>query len=652
MLGSYDECLDIQNDTTQYCLASIALDLPIKTPLPLVFSVGMCVPQECTVANLTTIVNTIPGLKIQANPMKPGSLVDCQPYKNPPYDAKAIIMIFVCFLIVTIVLASTITDLFVRLWKDGTIHHYFPLPPRPKSNSDVSDDEPLLLGPVVPKKKPSKCDPMEWVQAFSLYKTLGTVFSTKQTSAAITCINGIRVLSILWVIICHAYVWVFQYTGADNTLNLLQTLKRFSFQVISNGFFSVDSFFLLSGLLGAYLTLRQMQRRKGKFPFVMYYVHRYLRLTPVYAFVVFFYWFLLKQLGNGPTYGGLSSYFQERCDKYWWTNFLYINNIYPWKIGDECLGWSWYLANDMQFFVISPLIIIPMYFLFPLGIAIVTGLLLGSFISTGVLAGVFDIQANTFAAFAYGYNTTVTEDTSDLLYTKPWHRIQPYLVGLVIGYLLFKQVRVPFNRYFKLVSYLVLWALAIILSMGTVYGLYGTWNGHVPSPAENIIYLTFSRFAFSLGVGLLVYICHNGYGGWINTFLSMKMWIPAGRLAFNAYLIHPVILTVVFGDLRSPMHITDVEMAVYAVGLCTLSFGAAFLLTVFVEFPFGNLEVAFFKLFGVGARESTRTATEAKDHATHDGHPPNNVLANGEMEDKKSKNSEMEDKKDKKSINA
>ena len=281
MLGSYDECLDIQDDVTQYCLASIALELPIKTPIPLVFAVGMCVPQECTAADLSIIVDKIPGLNVQANPMKPGNPIGCQPYKNPPYDVKAIIMIFVCFLIVTIVLASTITDLFVRLWKDGTIHHYLPLPPRPKSNSDVSDDEALLLGPVVPKKKPSKCDPMEWVQAFSLYKTLGTVFSTKQTSAAITCINGIRVLSILWVIISHSYVWVFQYTGADNTLNLLQILKRFSFQVISNGFFSVDSFSLLSGLLGAYLTLRQMKRRKGKFPFVMYYVHRYLRLTPV-----------------------------------------------------------------------------------------------------------------------------------------------------------------------------------------------------------------------------------------------------------------------------------------------------------------------------------------------------------------------------------
>ena len=641
MLGSYDECLDIKDDLTQYCLVSTALEVPglqIPSQLPLVFSVGMCIPQECNATDLFFIVDKIPGLIIESNPMKPGFPIDCQLDKNPPYDAKAIIMVFVCCLIVSIVLASTVTDLFIRLWKDGTIHHYLPLPPRPKSDSDVSSDEALLMGPVVHKKKASKCDPLEWVHAFSLYKTLGTVFSTKQTSAAITCINGIRVISILWVIVCHAYVWVFQFSGADNTLSLLQVLKRFSFQAISNGFFSVDSFFFLSGLLGAYLTLRQMKRRKGKFPFVMYYVHRYLRLTPVYAFVVFFYWFLLSQLGNGPTYYGLSTYFQEKCEKYWWTNFLYINNLYPWKIADECLGWSWYLANDMQFFVISPLIIIPMYFFFPLGIAIVTGLLLMSFISTGVLAGVYDIQANTFAAFAYKYvapNITEGVSTSDLLYTKPWHRIQPYLVGLVIGYMLYKEVRVPFNRYFKLVSYLVMWALAIILGMGTVYGLYGTWNGHVPSPAENVIYLTFSRFSFSLAVGLLVYICHNGYGGWINTFLSMKMWIPAGRLAFNAYLIHPVILTVVFGYLRSPVHISDIEMAVYAVGLCALSFGAAFLLTVFVEFPFGNLEVAFFKLFGVGSRESTRSATEAKDHDTHDGHPPVTTKANGEMEDRK-----------------
>ncbi len=641
MMGSYDECLDIPDQLTQYCLVSTGVGLPpqIHTPLPLVFSVGMCLPQQCNITDIYNLVYSIPDLYIAPSALMPFP-VSCQPYKNPPYDTKAIIMIFVCSVIVCIVLLSTLADLVIQLWRDGTIRHYLFLRERPKSNSNVSDES-LLLKPSESKKQLTKFDPVEWVQAFSLYKNLGTIFSTKQTSAAITCLNGIRVLSILWVIVCHNFVWIFQFTGSDNTLDLFQNIvKRFSFQAISNGFFSVDSFFFLSGLLVSYLTLRQMKRRGGKFPFVMYYVHRYLRLTPVYAFVLFLVWTLTSQLGNGPRYAMAVVGTVENCENYWWTNLLYINNLYPWELGKECVGWSWYLANDMQFFIISPLIIIPMYLFFPLGLAVAIGLLFVSFISTGAIAGVFDMPANTLASVAYGYvppaNQTV--NSNDLLYTKPWHRIQPYLVGLVLGYLLYKKIRVPFNRHFQLCAYLVMWGLAIILGMSTVYGLYDTWNGHIPSLAENVVYFMFSRFAFGVALALLVFICHNGYGGWVNTFLSMSMWLPLSRLAFNAYLIHPVVLSTVYGYLRTPLHLTEVELSVYAVGVSVLSFAAAFLLTVFVEFPFGNLETAFFKLFGVGARESTRAQTEVKE-AISPREPtdylPTNYSANEEKKDKK-----------------
>lgn len=648
MMGSYDQCLDIPHQLTEYCLVSTGIRVPpqLHTPLPLVFSVGMCLPQQCNVTDVNALVYLIPDLYVPPPSVLMPNPILCQSYKNPPYDAKAIIMIFACCVIVCIVLLSTLADLCIQLWRDGTIHRYLLLRSRPKADSNVSDES-LLLRPSVDKKQPTKFDPVEWVQAFSLYKNLGTIFSTKQTSAAITCLNGIRVLSILWVIVCHNFVWIFQYTGSDNVLDLFQNMvKRFSFQAISNGFFSVDSFFFLSGLLVSYLTLRQMKRRNGKFPFVMYYVHRYLRLTPVYAFVLFLVWTLMAQLGNGPRYSPAAVPQVENCENYWWTNFLYINNLYPWELGKECIGWSWYLANDMQFFVISPLVIIPMYMFFPLGLAIAMGLLFVSFLSTGVIAGVFDMQANTFAFLAYQYQAPVnqTANSNDLLYTKPWHRIQPYLVGLVLGYVLYKKIRVPFNRYVQLCVYLVMWGVAIVLGMSTVYGLYGTWNGHVPSLAENVVYFMFSRFSFGVALALLVFICHNGYGGWVNSFLSMTMWLPLSRLAFNAYLIHPVVLTVVYGYLRNPLHLTEVELSVYAVGVSVISFAAAFLMTVFVEFPFGNLETAFFKLFGVGVRESTRAQTEVKESTPQkDAISPlrstqyaaANFSANGEKNEKK-----------------
>ena len=37
----------------------------------------------------------------------------------------------------------------------------------------------------------------------------------------------------------------------------------------------------------------------------------------------------------------------DLCDKYWWTNLLYINNFYPKNANDQCLGWGWYLADGI-----------------------------------------------------------------------------------------------------------------------------------------------------------------------------------------------------------------------------------------------------------------------------------------------------------------
>ena len=619
--GAYDECLELDGKT-EYCLVSTHIPLSIFQFFPV--NVGMCLPKECTPEDITYLVNLIPGISVAIpSPLAPDPIT-CQSFKSPPYHWTAILMIFVCCAIGSLVILSTFADLLLRLWKDGTIAKYLFIPQtKQRAGSDISDETPLLASEA--PKKLKKFDPVEWIQAFSLYKTIPTVLSTKKTSAAITCLNGMRVLSILWVILCHTHIWVF-LDGADNMLEGLNVLKRFSFQAIGNGFFSVDSFFFMSGVLVAYLTFRQMKRRNGRFPYVMYYVHRYLRLTPVYAFVLFFTWFLIMHLGDGPNYkaqwiGGVA---WNNCEKYWWTNFLYINNLYPWKLGDECIGWSWYLANDMQFFVISPLIIIPMYFLFPLGAAIAGIFLFVSFSITAGLTAGFDFQASTFAAFAYQYvpPDNITLSSQDLLYIKPYHRIQPYLVGLVLGYLLYKKVRIPFNRFIQLGCYLVMWALAFIFCFSTVYGLYNTWHGHIPSLVENIFYNTFSRFTWAVGLALLVFICHNGYGGWVNTFLSMSFWIPLSRLAFNAYLVHPVVLTVIYGSARKPVHYMDLEMAVYAVAVATISFAVAFLVTIFVEFPFGNLEIAFFKLFGVGNRESTRADTEAhKEPGVEPGSP-------------------------------
>ena len=296
----------------------------------------------------------------------------------------------------------------------------------------------------------------------------------------------------------------------------------------------------------------------------------------------------MMHLADGPMYHfvGLSNYHNYK--NYWWTNLFYVNNLYPWRNEEECIPWTWYLTNDMQFYIFAPLILIPLYFLFPLGLVISAIVLLVSFAISGTLAGTYDHQANEYASIAYNYtsnNTSPYTTYTNLLYVKPWHRVALYVVGLILGYVLYR---------FHLPSTVLLQLFCVFSHVDSLrgyflvssrYGLYFHWHGHVPTTAENVMYIMFSRFTWSLGLALLVISCHYGYGGPINQFLLMKFWIPLSRISYNDYLLHPLILTIFFGSERKVINYQDFTLAVYAVGIIALSFGAAAVASIFVESP-------------------------------------------------------------------
>ena len=48
-------------------------------------------------------------------------------------------------------------------------------------------------------------------------------------------------------------------------------------ETIVNATVSVDTFFLMSGLLVSYLLLRELDGSEGKFNAALFYLHRYLR---------------------------------------------------------------------------------------------------------------------------------------------------------------------------------------------------------------------------------------------------------------------------------------------------------------------------------------------------------------------------------------
>ena len=110
-------------------------------------------------------------------------------------------------------------------------------------------------------------------------------------------------------------------------------------------------------------------------------------------------------------------------------------------------------------------------------------------------------------------------------------------------------------------------------------------------------------------MALLVFSCHNGYGGLINAFLSMNIWTPLARMTLNAYLVHLVVMTVILGQLQKSVHMTDITVATFTVAFGVLSYAVAGVLCLVVEFPLASVEMLLFKLLGLESRQSQRQGT-------------------------------------------
>ena len=204
--------------------------------------------------------------------------------------------------------------------------------------------------------------------------------ATHQPGKAITSIHGIRVISLFWVILGHTVVWAMQYNVVANIFEVFQTVPtRFLFQIVVNAFFAVDSFFVLSGLLLSFLSMKEIEQRQGKFPFISFYVHRLLRLSPAYYLLVFIYFKVLPHVGSGAVWL-IRDY--DQCGKYWWTNILYINDfLLP---ENQCFAVAWYLAIDMQLFVISPIFLLLLYHFWKVGLIMIVGTMLASIAIIGL----------------------------------------------------------------------------------------------------------------------------------------------------------------------------------------------------------------------------------------------------------------------------
>ena len=205
----------------------------------------------------------------------------------------------------------------------------------------------------------------------------------------------------------------------------------YGYELMLNGVVAVDTFFFMSGFLVAWIGLNDME--KGRFSLIKFYVHRYIRLTIPVMLLIGFGVTLWPHVGSGTNWGSVQI-FVANCEKNWWTNLLYIQNFV--RPEEMCLGVTWYLAVDMQYFWISPLLLYPMHkFKFRNAFNLWLVFMIAATAVPTALNAVNNLPPN----HVWFYNMDEMGIHPELdFYNKPYVHYQPYLVGMLLAFIMLK----------------------------------------------------------------------------------------------------------------------------------------------------------------------------------------------------------------------
>lgn len=241
-------------------------------------------------------------------------------------------------------------------------------------------------------------------------------------------LNGIRVISISTVILGHTILYSLR-GPVSNPLVMFQWFDRWTFYILMSAPYSVDIFFWLSGFLGSYLMLEMYKKKNGRgqpYHFVM--LHRFLRIVPLYFATLLHFWFIMAMGGNGPIFYMYKDDYAGACNKYWWSHVLFFNNFYPFTHDEQCMGWTWYLPNDMQFFLILPPLVYLLYRYRIIGILSIGLIMICSFVASIVILSIEGFSPSFLR---------IKENYYRVYYMKPYMRIAPFLLGLYLGLIVY-----------------------------------------------------------------------------------------------------------------------------------------------------------------------------------------------------------------------
>lgn len=354
------------------------------------FRIGVCVPSTCVDSDLDSISNALSS-SLRLNITIP----HCRMKQSQPITSHQLAGGLIFALVLVLVCSATLMDYWRRkldrlkrherllLLGVGTHQHQIAAPSAVDGaviwcqKNDDGERE-------VPKFNQRLEKHWSWM-SFSLLTNFKLYFNNKSptittstsptnqhrlntepSAMVIRCLNGIRVISLCWVIVANSYITL-DPRATKRLTKTREAPKDFLFQLVAQASLAIETFFFLSGILMSLSFARQLHpdkepgekqdNRRASYlaQWVRFYVHRYVRMTPATMLVIAFTMFAFRY-GDGPLWFEATHKAHLSCSENWWRHLLHVANFIDTR--SMCFIHYWYIAADMQLFLFAPLLML------------------------------------------------------------------------------------------------------------------------------------------------------------------------------------------------------------------------------------------------------------------------------------------------------
>ncbi|CAL1276486.1 unnamed protein product [Larinioides sclopetarius] len=405
----------------------------------------------------------------------------------------------------------------------------------------------------------------------------------------ISCVHGIRAINFFWAIQIHTGMLYIQ--SIKNLEDQGPFLRSWFIKAIMKGDLVNDAYFTLGGFLNAFHFVQDYDNNRGNISWFRFYIKRIVRVAPLYMIVLSFYTTLFPYFGSGPLWPTYSIH--PVCKNVWLWNLFFVNNFRT--PNNQCMIWTWYLANDFQLFTLSPLFMVPLCRWPKLGYILTVICISGSCLSNFLIAKTFNLTTDIFRIGFHlsdirGFNERSFENFNHLL-EKPYTRVSSYLIGILLGHYLSRRNIAKATR-----------MNPVFLCCGWIFSAISMWISFFALGNAEESLLKFAVFngmrhlLFACGISWFIFVCSTGQIELFNRFLSMHGFVVLSRLSYSAYLTHFLLLEYHFLNITELGEFSFTHVVIKSTCVFFWTFPLSFAVSAIIEMPVSRLySILFWK---------------------------------------------------------